>query len=106
MKSISFSKNWNGKLDSQFYPTIRPYKLKDVKVGDIVEVLLNGKLYHQAKVLGIYEVKISNLNNLWTYIDAGVCKKQFIDIIKHIYKRDFSSDYVLSVYLLENIIYI
>lgn len=83
MKEITFSYNWNKKLDCRCFTTLR---LSDnYKVGQQYKVILkSGKDVTAKGVAQIVEIKrlsLDQINNFIAHIDTGYSVKECIEII-------------------------
>jgi len=73
---IKFSKNWNNKLNCEFFTTIRKFNKKKydfyLKYYDVVfDVILKGKKICEAKLVDIEKIKLSEITPALLYIDTG-----------------------------------
>lgn len=89
---ITFGYNWNGKLDCDYYTTIRLHNPKKWKVGDIKEVWLKqGKEWEQLDSVEILAVKTFSLEKLtdWiAYLDTGYNRAHALKIFRNMYKQE------------------
>jgi hypothetical protein len=84
MKKLSFSRNWNNKLDADCFTTLRLSGRFDI--GDLVDIDLNGKPKGLAKVLD--KKRLSNIEaiNDWVaYLDTGSNAAKTKEIIKRMH---------------------
>ena len=83
MKDLNFSYNWNGKLDCDFFTTIR---LSDYyKINDEIFLQLKKIAFDTGKIVVKIETKIEKLTELVCLMDTGYDKKTTIEIIKKMY---------------------
>lgn len=89
MKRINFSKNWNNKLDCEFFTTVRPVEGKsEYTPGETVEICIDHKLFSKAVVWVDYITRIKNVNTIVSHIDAGLSPEKFYELIKEIYGNE------------------
>lgn len=80
MKDLNFSYNWNGKLDCDFFTTIR---LSDYyNINDEVFLLLKKKAFDTGKIIVKIETKIDKLTELICLLDTGYSKEITINLLK------------------------
>lgn len=80
MKDLNFSYNWNGKLDCDFFTTIR---ISDYyNIGDEVFLLLKKKAFDTGKIIVKIETKIDKLTELVCLLDTGYSKEITINLLK------------------------
>lgn len=81
---ITFSYNWNNKLDCNAFTTIRIHKPTKYIVGTIYQI--DFKLpFCIAQIVAIKQFKLSQLNEFMAMIDTGYSVQETIAIIKKIY---------------------
>ena len=85
MKQIKFLKNWNKKLDCDYFTTIRLYD--NLSVQEEVEILLTGQVYRTGIVLKKSYFTIQNLPEMTAYLDAGLSKEELTKWMKQMYKN-------------------
>ena len=99
MDQLTFSYNWNNKLEGKFYTTIRLASPKYV-VGKCFEVYLKGKKIHHAQVAEIRGLKLNDINSFIAGIDTGYSVPACKDIIKKMYRdRDWVTQNLMLVLL-------
>ncbi|NQU34246.1 MAG: hypothetical protein HQ521_13530 [Bacteroidetes bacterium] len=87
MNSITYSYNWNNKLDCLAFTTIRLRNDNKYFVGAIKECYLHKKYHSKVKIIAIKHFLLSDLNEFMAYIDTGYSREQTIAIIKKMYKN-------------------
>lgn len=95
MDEITFSNNWNHKLDCDCYTTIRLQDDRRFVVGCVYKIFFvkktkNGteKTYlHDAAIGDIRTMTIDKINNFMAYIDTGYDAVQCRNIIQMMYKN-------------------
>lgn len=64
-KTLNFNKNYNGKLWTNYFTTIRSLdtiKEKDLSEGDYVEIQKDHITMYQAEIINIEEIDLDNLS--------------------------------------------
>jgi hypothetical protein len=91
MKQIRFFKNWNNKLDCEYFTTIRlgeKYDYYGSCTGKTFSVLLNNVEYTQACLQYVEKTTIRKIaDTTITYTDAGIGCKEFLDLMTRFYKN-------------------
>lgn len=85
-KIISFSTNWNNKLENKAFTTIRRNNYY-YQIGETYQIELNGQNKGIAKIKRKWTLKAENLNDLTCYLDTGYDKEATIELLKKIYKN-------------------
>jgi hypothetical protein len=87
-KYIKFSNNWNNKLNSKAFTTIRIFNNSEYyKEGEIYDIKYQEKTIFQAKIIETKKIHASKLPSFITYLDAGFNRKEFMQIMEKIYKN-------------------
>jgi hypothetical protein len=84
MDVLSFSYNWNNKLDCQAYTTLRLMSGK-YRVGNQFQVLLNGQDHHKAEVVDVKSLKLAQINEFIAHIDTGYTAEECRNILRRMY---------------------
>jgi len=104
MKKISFSYNWNNKLNCNCFTTFR-VKSEKYNVGETYEIYLNNVFVSNAKIIDIKTLKLKDVNEWIARLDTGYSQFEFDKLIRTMYKNKFQNideiDFVLL--LLEKI---
>lgn len=77
MKKIKFSKNWNNKLDCDYYTTIRVWNPNKYQVNENYEIILNDKIKHVATIVDVKKIFFKDINNWISRLDAGLTEQEF-----------------------------
>ena len=93
MPIIRFAKNWNNKLNCDYFTTIRlgtqeKYSYYINNDGKIFTVMLKNKFYCNAKLIDIISTDLESIFNQglnWT--DAGLSKEDFYKLMKRFYGK-------------------
>lgn len=102
MERLSFSTNWNGKLWTSCFTTIRLYNPKKYYVGATFEIWQNKSFLHKAIVMDVKKIQMSQLSDWICYLDTGYNAEETRNVLKTMYKDnkeletgDLSLSYVL-----------
>ena len=89
MESIKFTTNWNKKLETDNFTTIRlenPYKYK---LGEVYEIKqeVRGQLVNRGKgkIIQLFSIKLHKLKEINCYLDTGYGLDATKDIIYKMY---------------------
>ena len=83
---ISFSCNWNNKLDCKAFTTIRLHQPTKYIVGQSYEIHLKAP-FCVAEIVSIKQFKLSQMNEFMAMIDTGYSVQETIEIIKKMYPK-------------------
>ncbi len=89
-KKISFTQNWNNKLNCKFFTTIRLQKNK-FKVGDLAIVDLAGKEIKLVQVVAVKDARLYEMDSTLTLLDAGYMPNQFRELMHRMYSKQVIS---------------
>jgi hypothetical protein len=92
---IKFSSNWNKKLDTNIFTTLRVTEKYSSK--KIILVEFKG-LYRVAEIIECRKINTLLLNDFICYLDTGYNTKETIDILAKMYKFDPETE-VKTLYL-------
>jgi len=86
---ISFSKNWNNKLDANYFTTIRVHNPEKYKVGSLfnVQLIKNEKMI-KSFFVKVESIKVKKLNEFTDYelsVDTGLPGDQAFKLLKSFY---------------------
>lgn len=93
-KVLNFDHNYNGKLCSQYFTTIRTHatlKKKDLNIGDIVDIALNRKVLFSAQIESIEDINLNQLSlsqKTLLSLDTGLSWKQAVHRLKDMMKSN------------------
>lgn len=82
----NFSKNWNNKLDCDCFTTLRLSSSK-YQVGQIHEIILDGKHKKFAKIIEIKSLKLSQINEFIGHLDTGMDAKATKELMIRMYSK-------------------
>jgi hypothetical protein len=103
MAQIKFSYNWNNKLNNISFTTIRLKQPDKYVLGQVYEIFLNKDFKMNARIIGIINFFLKDLNEYMAQIDTGYSKEEATKIITKMYPNvDFESQQ-FSFILLRNI---
>lgn len=101
MDKLSFSYNWNNKLQCAVFTTIRLYNETKYRQGNHLEVFLKDEKLKNVIVVGNKKIMLKDINNYIGGIDTGYCGVKCREIIQKMYpKIDFNKQ-ALSFVLLK-----
>lgn len=83
---ITFSTNWNNKLASKAYTTIRFPNPSKFAVGTLCAISLQSKFLHNARIIDIRSIRFDQINSYISYLDTGYSVDECKDIITKMYK--------------------
>jgi len=90
MDTLTFTTNWNNKLDCHVFTTLRLYSRKFYPGAAFRIMLRKGKEVHDKGIATVYQAYACKLNDLSDYtfmMDTGYSKKESIDLIRTMYKN-------------------
>ncbi len=106
---IKFSHNWNNKLDSNYFTTIRRYNPDKYYPDAVHSVMLKTKgkwvtCYNKARIIDVKMLKLSQIvDNPWICgLDTGYSPKETEVILRRMHKdttEDSLFSYVLYQYI-------
>jgi hypothetical protein len=94
---ISFSYNWNNKLDCRAFTTIRLYNPNKYILHANYRIELQGNEKCIGKIVAINRFKLEDLTETVAYIDTGYNKAECEGIIRKMYKDVNFSQQLLSL---------
>lgn len=101
MDKISFSFNWNNKLENKAFTTIRLLQQEKYRTEETYLITLKLKELFQAKIIEIKPFWLKDLNEFIAHLDTGYNKKECIEIIKKMYPNVNFLQKQLSLILLK-----
>ena len=103
MRVISFSFNWNKKLDCDAFTTIRLYQPEKYIVGKRYKIQLKKEKQFKAVIIDVKKFMLKDLSNFIAYLDTGYSKENCQSIITKMYSKvDFTTQY-LSLILIHKV---
>jgi len=100
---LEFSYNWNNKLDSDFYTTLRLHNPDKYVLGRIYDVKLKGKSHHKAVLVSGKILKLANINEFIADLDTGYSVEECKNIIKKMYPNANWDTQDIGLYLMQKI---
>ena len=91
MDTISFSYNWNNKLQCKFFTTIRALNPFKYHVGVKHEVVLKGDWLGIAEVVSVKAIYGRDINEYISGLDTGYSVDETLKILSRMYKCDAST---------------
>ena len=76
---MRFTKNWNNKLECNYFTTIRKYDdskffYYEGKLNEIDDIYIGSAIYRSAKLIKIVVCKLSEIDDLLKILDTGTLK--------------------------------
>lgn len=103
MRAISFSYNWNKKLDCEAFTTIRLYQPEKYCIGEQYEIQLKKQKLFEGVIIDVKKFMLKDLSNFIAYLDTGYSKENCQSIIQTMYKQvDFNTQ-ALSLILIHKV---
>jgi hypothetical protein len=84
MDTIKFNQNWNKKIFCTAFTTIRTPQPRFV-LGNSYEILLQDIPVKECKIIDIRTIELIALKDSEAYLDAGVNRNKFFEIIRDLY---------------------
>ena len=89
LKRIDFSHNWNGKLDNEFFTTIRKFMVDKLRyyhgsIGETFGVFLNGEKVCEARleIADLFKLNRSNIyDKIIVMLDTGLPHEKAFDLL-------------------------
>lgn len=103
MEKLTFSTNWNSKLECNCFTTIRLYNLAKHFQGNQFEIFLQKKFKSKALVLGTVITKLDKLSDYVCYLDTGYNKEQTKEIFRKMYPHIDFKQQKICILLLQRI---
>ncbi len=100
---INFSKNWNNKLTSEYFTTIRLYNDVKYKVGNTLDVYLGKNKLKSVRVVAMKPVKLESINTFMAAIDTGMSVGQCKGLFRKMYPNADFNTQNLSFVLLQTV---
>lgn len=99
---ISFSFNWNNKLDCKAFTTLR-LENKKYQANLLYKIKLKGEEKGTAKCIAVKTFFLKDINEFISYIDTGYSKEECYNIIYKMYPNVDFNETRLSLILLNYI---
>jgi len=96
--NLKFSYNWNGKLSTGAFTTLRLFNEKKYVTGFVYRVYLKDEFLGMAKLVGIRRTRLYMLNEFVARLDTGYSLAKCQQIIERMYGK--GKDHDLGLYLL------
>lgn len=98
---LKFSTNWNNKLDSKYFTTLR---MSDRYTGfNVILIEFKGR-YKVAKIVECRKLQLKCLNDWICYLDTGYSKLETLNILQKMYNlKSTDLDKNICYYLIETI---
>jgi hypothetical protein len=97
--TIQFSKNWNHKLNNDFFTRIALKNPKKYYPGARLKIHCNEVYIYDAEIVDIKEFLLNEIDPWYCYIDAAMTKAQLCDTYRKMYP-DVNFDEIPLIILL------
>lgn len=87
MEKLTFTHNWNNKLDCVAFTTLRLRNDRKYYIGGEVEVLEKHFSRGAYKIVDIKHFKIFQINEFMARVDTGYSRERCIEVIQTMYKN-------------------
>jgi hypothetical protein len=87
MRQVTFSYNWNNKLQNKSFTSLRLENNEKYVVGETYEILENGIVIKRALLEGIRNIYLHDVNLFIARLDTGYNVEGCIKIIQTMYKN-------------------
>jgi len=95
---MKFSKNWNKKLNGEFFTSIRPYAYYFQKVGKLEPIEMNGNLIGHAKIIRIDgPALLSAIPKTVLETDTGYSHEEAANILKKMYSGEDLEKFTFAI---------
>lgn len=101
MKEITFSYNWNNKLECNCFTTLRLHNPTKYRENEIYRVTHKDRFFY-VTIVKINVIKFHQINDFTSHIDTGYSRKECQNIIKKMYKK-VSTDTLFDLILLKKL---
>lgn len=101
-KHIKFSTNWNGKLFTHFFTTIRLDNHYH-EVGEYYKVMKDGEFLFRGKIHVKRTILLSQLTEIAAFQDTGYSLEETRELLKKMYPGKDWATQKLNVLLIQNI---
>ncbi len=101
MNLINFSYNWNGKLSTGVFTTLRLHNPGKYIVGNDYQIQLKGKAIAAATLISKFVVRLDQLTDYVCYLDTGYSKAETLTILQRMYKNIHLPDAKFDLCLLQ-----
>jgi len=83
---LKFTKNFNKKLDRQFFTTIREdKKYWQNQQGEIIDITCENEKYCEGKIIFVLPTSLIQISESLAHFDSGLSKKELSDILIRLY---------------------
>lgn len=104
MKNISFSFNWNNKLNCYCFTSIRIKNDDKYIMNENYEIILKGKIIKKARLINIKDFKLKDIPEITAFLDTGYNKEDTINILKEIYGEEKANKVTFSLLLFKSLL--
>lgn len=103
IKPLKFSQNWNGKLNTNFYSSVRFGR--NYQIGDVVPVVLREESIGSAKVIMAHALRLDQITDYMALLDCGKSANYLKAMLRKMYSKQNAdwSQPCLTAYIFETI---
>lgn len=94
---VEFSRNWNKKLNCDFFPTIRCTNTQKYYPGAVHRVICKGEYCFNAQIVSVQHTFLKDLPNMYCLMDAGHTHAETKALMKSIYPKYDFDKYTISI---------
>lgn len=89
-ETLSFSTNWNNKLECDYFTTLRLFNTKKFIKGKIFNVTGRpNRFCFDAEVIDVKNTSINTISDWMAYLDTGYSAEETKEILRTMYKKYF-----------------
>jgi hypothetical protein len=103
MKQLKFTQNWNNKLNTENFTTIRIAQDK-YYIDCQFDIILQDQYLKTVKIIDIKQFKIDKLNDFTAYIDSGMNRTNLYQLLAQFYPKQNINKMDWYLILLQTII--
>jgi hypothetical protein len=102
---ISFSQNWNKKLNCNYFTTIRLTNYAKYRPGNQYRIICKGEYIYKAQIIQVINIYLQQLTDYLAYQDTGYNRAETIALLQKMYPNyDFKTKQI-SIILLKQLEY-
>lgn len=103
MQTLSFSYNWNKKLECDFFTTLRLYNPEKYNVGAQLIIEMKAEQKKIATVIAHKKIMLADINEFIAGLDTGYSVEECKNILRRMYpKANWQTQYLSFVLLKSN----
>lgn len=87
MSDLHFSTNWNGKLNCDYFTSIRMWNENKYFVSSVFKLYLKNRYKCDVQIVEIKKITLTQLNDWMAWLDTGYSAATTRDILRKMYKN-------------------